>query len=483
MAERVPQSVAYLWVFRAFLASDGKTPATGKTIAITISKNGATSFSNPAAGALNATEMASGFYKAALGTDDLDTVGPLALRGAEGTINDAGEVLSVVKATNAGFSALPDAAADGAGGLPISDAGGVDLDAQLVTKINALIAGVVVSSIGNNVITTASIANGAYTAAKFNADVTTAFQAGLATAAALATAQTSIDDLPTNTELTAALAAADDATLAAIAGLNNLSAAQVNAEVDSALADINLDHLIKIAVDTNFLTTVHVDSVIGQMVQTANGGFDRADDSLESLRDRGDVAWITGTSLDAAGIRTAVGLATANLDTQLSAINSKTTNLPSDPADASDIAAAFSTVNSTLSTILGHIDTEIATLTTNLATVSTNLSALITTVGVAGASLTNLGDARLANLDALVSSRLASAGYTAPDNTSITAIKKVVEADQVVDNTGTGPWELVYIERGTGDLGVGTELLRKRLKDVDGVDISDTDTVIGEARE
>ncbi len=64
--------------------------------------------------------------------------------------------------------------------------------------------------------------------------------------------------------------------------------------------------------------------------------------------------------LDAAGTRSALGLAAANLDTQLSAINSKTTNLPSDPADASDIAAAFSTVNGTLSTIAGYVDTEVA---------------------------------------------------------------------------------------------------------------------------
>lgn len=49
--------------------------------------------------------------------------------------------------------------------------------------------------------------------------------------------QTSVDDLPTNTELSTALGTADDATLAAIAALNNLSAAQVNAEVDTALAD------------------------------------------------------------------------------------------------------------------------------------------------------------------------------------------------------------------------------------------------------
>ena len=48
--------------------------------------------------------------------------------------------------------------------------------------------------------------------------------------------------------------------------------------------------------------------------------FSGATDSLEALRDRGDAAWATATgfsTLDAAGVRTAVGLATANLDTQL----------------------------------------------------------------------------------------------------------------------------------------------------------------------
>jgi len=37
-------------------------------------------------------------------------------------------------------TALPAAAADAAGGLPISDTGGLDLDAQVVTKVNTLIA-------------------------------------------------------------------------------------------------------------------------------------------------------------------------------------------------------------------------------------------------------------------------------------------------------------------------------------------------------
>jgi hypothetical protein len=42
-------------------------------------------------------------------------------------------------AVRLGLTALPNAAADAAGGLPVSDAGGLDLDAQLVTKINDIL--------------------------------------------------------------------------------------------------------------------------------------------------------------------------------------------------------------------------------------------------------------------------------------------------------------------------------------------------------
>lgn len=61
-------------------------------------------------------------------------------------------------------------------------------------------------------------------AAAVSAAAVTKIQDGLAS-------QTSVNDLPTNSELATALAAADDAVLAAIAALNNLSAAQVNAEM------------------------------------------------------------------------------------------------------------------------------------------------------------------------------------------------------------------------------------------------------------
>lgn len=54
-----------------------------------------------------------------------------------------------------------------------------------------------------------------------------------------------------------------------------------------------------------------------------SGTFDETTDSLEGIRDRGDAAWITATgfsTLDASGVRAAVGLASANLDTQLADI-------------------------------------------------------------------------------------------------------------------------------------------------------------------
>lgn len=80
----------------------------------------------------------------------------------------------------------------------------------------------------------------------------------------------------------------------------------------------------------------------------------------------------TTIDLDAT-IRAAVGLAAANLDTQLSAIDdfldtevaaikAKTDNLPSDPADASDIASSFTSVLTALTTIDDFLDTEIAAI-------------------------------------------------------------------------------------------------------------------------
>lgn len=101
----IPQSTSFVVVFKAFLSSDHLTEATGKTIAITISKAGG-AFGNPNAGATNATEISSGWYKVTLDTTDTGTLGIVAIRGTAATIDDYGDRFFVVSATTGGLTNL-----------------------------------------------------------------------------------------------------------------------------------------------------------------------------------------------------------------------------------------------------------------------------------------------------------------------------------------------------------------------------------------
>jgi len=133
------------------------------------------------------------------------------------------------------------------------------------------------------------------------------------------TTVTNLTNAPTSGDLTAAMKAS------------------VNAEVDTALGDYDgptyteLLNLVRVLARKDaglatdlaaLLTTLNADLGSGA------GAYANTTDSQEALRDRGDAAWITATgfsTLDAAGVRTAVGLAAANLDTQLLPV----ANLPS----------------------------------------------------------------------------------------------------------------------------------------------------------
>lgn len=101
-AERIPQSTAIRVAFYLALSSDHVSAATGKTVPVTISKNGA-AFGNPSAGATNATEIASGWYYVDLSTTDTGTLGPLVVRGTCASCDDVGENFRVVDAVSAGF--------------------------------------------------------------------------------------------------------------------------------------------------------------------------------------------------------------------------------------------------------------------------------------------------------------------------------------------------------------------------------------------
>jgi hypothetical protein len=78
------------------------------------------------------------------------------------------------------------------------------------------------------------------------------------------------------------------------------------------------------------------------------------------------------------------------LDTEIAAIKAKTDNLPSDPADASDIAASFTTVNTKLDTIDDFLDTEVAAIkakTDNLPTDPADQSAVEAAITAATSGL------------------------------------------------------------------------------------------------
>lgn len=105
MPDRIPQAVAIRVPLKAYLASDHIANATGKTIAVQISKNGA-AFGNPAAGATNAAEIGSGWYYVDLAAGDVAALGPLIIRGTSAGVDDVEIVYQVVDAASMGAGNL-----------------------------------------------------------------------------------------------------------------------------------------------------------------------------------------------------------------------------------------------------------------------------------------------------------------------------------------------------------------------------------------
>ncbi len=70
----------------------------------------------------------------------------------------------------------------------------------------------------------------------------------------------------------------------------------------------------------------------------------------------------TGSGLTSLATQASVDAIDDFLDTEIAAIKAKTDNLPADPADASEIAASFASVNNDLAAIAGYIDTEVGAI-------------------------------------------------------------------------------------------------------------------------
>lgn len=156
-----------------------------------------------------------------------------------------------------------------------------------------------------NALTAAAINADAFTAAKFAADVTTEFQTGLATAAALATVNGFLDTeiaaiittlgTPAGASISADIAAIEaqtDDIGAAGAGLtaipwNAAWDAEVQSEVEDAIVVHRLDELLNADSDIDGAAPPTVGSVFHELMSKTAGSFtyDQATDSNEALRD------------------------------------------------------------------------------------------------------------------------------------------------------------------------------------------------------
>ena len=155
--------------------------------------------------------------------------------------------------------------------------------------------------------------------------------------------------------------------------LNTQGKLDVNVEVDTALADIKLDHLLNIAVDTNWATTVHLDSVIGHIADVGTAAtFTRTTDALEAIRNRGDAEWTTATTtaLNAQGKLDV----NAECDTALSDYGANTV--------VPDISGTAATLHGVTDGLVTTIDTVVDTILVDTNDLQTNQGDWLTATSV-----------------------------------------------------------------------------------------------------
>lgn len=261
-----------------------------------------------------------------------------------------------------------------------------------VTTVNGLAANVITAtSIQNDAITAAKIADGAIDAATF--------ATGAITAAAIAADAIGASELAADavTEIQSGLA-----TAASISALNNLSAAQVNAEVDIALADVGVTTTVTGRIDVAVST------------RASQSSLDTVDDFLDTeisaiLADTNELQtdWVNG----------------GRLDLLIDAIKAKTDNLPADPADDSDI-------DTQLAAIVGYLDTEIAAILaavdTEIATLVTNVAAILADTGTDGVVISSTVQNAIA--DAILSRGVSNVEDTANTTSLATLILAALES-------------------------------------------------------
>lgn len=273
----------------------------------------------------------------------------------------------------------------GAGMRCAGTGGNADIDADITGDITGNLsgsAGSVTGNVGGNVTgSVGSIATGGIAAASF--------AAGAINAAAIATGAIDADALATDavTEIWGGSTAPSSATIAAAVWDLDATAHQTQgtfgqvigdsgADTDSiwSLANTNLDA----AVSSRMATYTQPTGFLAATFPTSVGDATAANQST-----------IAGY------IDTEVAAILAAVDTEVAAIKAKTDNLPSDPTGLTNLASAHGAGSWATATGFA-VAGDAMTLTSaydsaKTAASATALASLVTTVGVAGAGLTDLG--------------------------------------------------------------------------------------------
>jgi hypothetical protein len=443
-------------------------------------------------GSATLTHRGVGFYSLALTATDLATVGSF-----EVTINDTVNACAIKELTvieEAVYDAIYAASANGFAGA--AGASTVTFSNTAIATVTTATNVTTVNGLAAGVITAASIATGAIDADALAADAGTEIGTAVwATTTRLLTAGTNIV-LAKGTGVT---------------GFNDLSAAQVNAEADTALADYdgptNAEMVARTLASASYATATalqtvddNVDAILVDTgtdipasiaaLPTAAGNADAVWDeaiaghltggstgaALNAAGSAGDPwttalpgaysagtagyivgnnlnatvssrsshsaadVWAVGTrvltagtnialakgtgvtgfnDLSAADVRTAVGLASANLDTQLAALSTAIDATPTNAElNARTLLAADYATSTALAVVAGYIDTEIQTILTNLADVPTvaefEARTLVAASYATAASIAALNDISPAEVNAEVLDVLVTDTFAEP---------------------------------------------------------------------
>lgn len=246
-----------------------------------------------------------------------------------------------------------EAAADGTG----YNLGGGSIVAASVTGA----VGSVTGNVGGNVTGSVGSVTGAVGSVTGNVGGNVVGSVGSVATGGITAASLAADAITGDKIAAGAIAKGDQLT-----GLNDLSAAQVNTEVDTALTDIHLDHLLATTYDPASKPGA-ADALLNELVENDGGIARFTANALEQAPSGGGgTDW---TADERTVIRAVLGIP-----------GSGTT--PDDPTTG---------ILSTIDTVVDRIEVDTQDLQTQ--------------IGVDGAGLTAIGDTRMANLDATVSSR------------------------------------------------------------------------------